>query len=441
MRATPRPADLLLPLVAGVFQGVGTYAAQRWQIHAPDLLRTPLDPLGLALLLTGPLALVVRRRHPVFSMIVAVDSTMIFVALGYSYGPVFLSPVIAFHHAAAAGHRRVAWPVWALAYAFIVVYTVGFAPVPSRDWFHTLTVAALMGLVAAVAEFSRTRGERRAERARTEEEELRRQASEERLTMAQELHDVLAHNISLIHVQASTALHLIDEHPGQARTALTTIKQASKDVLTEMRSVLSVLRDDAPRSPTAGLGLLDDLIGRTGLPVEREVTGQVRPLPPEVDRAGYRIAQEALTNVTRHAPGASVGLVLDYGPRALTVRVTDSGRKDREGGEGREGGEAPGENLGGGNGIPGMRERASALGGTLTATRHGRGFRVEARLPIPEAPRPTPETPRRPPETPRPLPDHPLPDHPLPDHPLPDHPLPEAPRSTPETSRPLPETP
>ncbi|MFI6508411.1 sensor histidine kinase [Streptosporangium sp. NPDC050855] len=392
MHAKPRPADLLLPLVAGFFQGVGTLAAQRWQIHDPGLLRTPLDPLGCALLLTGPLALVVRHRHPVFGMLVAVDSTALFMALGYSYGPVFLSPVIAFHHAVAAGHRRVAWSVWAAAYGFVVVYTVWFAPVPTRDWFHLLTVAALMGLVLVVAEFSRTRRERRAERARTEEEESRRQASEERLTMAQELHDVLAHNISLIHVQASTALHLIDEHPEQARTALTTIKQASKDVLTEMRSVLSVLRDDAPRSPTAGLGLLDDLVGRTGLPVEREVTGEVRPLPAEVDRAGYRIAQEALTNVARHAPGASVRLVLDYGPRTLTVRVTDSGT---------EGGEAHAEGLGGGNGIPGMRERASALGGTLTATRHGRGFRVEARLPIPEASRPLPEAPRPIPEAPR----------------------------------------
>ncbi|MGW2198730.1 sensor histidine kinase [Streptosporangium sp. NPDC001682] len=98
----------------------------------------------------------------------------------------------------------------------------------------------------------------------------------------------------------------------------------------------------------------------------------VRPLPPGVDRAGYRIVQEALTNVTRHAPGASVTVALDYGPRALTLRVTDSG------------GNAPGENLGSGNGVPGMRERASALGGTLTAAHHGRGFRVEARLPIPE---------------------------------------------------------
>lgn len=99
------------------------------------------------------------------------------------------------------------------------------------------------------AEMARARREQRVERERVEEEEARRQASEERLNMAQELHDVLGHSISLIHVQASTALHLIDEHPEQARTALATIKQASKDVLTEMRAVLGVLRDGAPARP------------------------------------------------------------------------------------------------------------------------------------------------------------------------------------------------
>ncbi|MFI6451371.1 sensor histidine kinase [Streptosporangium amethystogenes] len=367
-----RAKDLLLPLVAGTLQVAGTLGVQWWQVHDAGMLRVPLDPLGYALLLAGPLALIVRRRHPALSVIVTVDATLLFIGLGHAYGPVFLSPVIAFHTAVVGGHRRVAWSLWGLSYVFFVVYTSWFAPAAPPGWFHNLAMAALMGLVLAVAEFSRARNERQAEHKRVEREEMRRQASEERLTMAQELHDVLAHNISLIHVQASTALHLIEDHPEQAKTALTTIKQASKDVLTEMRSVLNVLRDGAPRSPTAGLDRLGELIERSGLRVVKNVTGEVRPLPPGVDRAGYRIVQEALTNVTRHAPGASVTVALDYGPRALTLQVTDSG------------GNAPGESLGSGNGVPGMRERASALGGTLTAAHHGRGFRVEARLPIPE---------------------------------------------------------
>ncbi len=375
VHAKPRWTEFLLPLFAGVFQGMVTRGVQWWQVHDPGMLRVPLDPLGWALVLAGPLALIVRRRHPVACLAVAVGSTAIFIGLGHPYGPVFLSPIIALHTAVARGHRRAAWSMWGLAYVFLVVYTSWLAPVRPAGWFHDLTVGALMGLVLVVAEFSRARRERQAERERVEEEELRRRASEERLTMAQELHDVLAHNISLIHVQASTALHLIEEHPEQARTALTTIKQASKDVLAEMRSVLNVLRDGAPRSPTAGLDRLDELIERSGLPVTKKIVGVAGPLPPGVDRAGYRIVQEALTNVTRHAPGASVTVVLGYDPRALTVQVTDSG------------GGTPGESLGSGNGVPGMRERASALGGTLTATHHGRGFRVEARLPIPEEPR------------------------------------------------------
>ncbi|GAA0841767.1 sensor histidine kinase [Streptosporangium amethystogenes subsp. fukuiense] len=372
VRAESRRVDLLLPLFVGTLQVVGTLGVQWWQVHDTGMLRVPLGPLGYALLLAGPLALTVRRRHPALSVIVSVDATLLFIGLGHAYGPVFLSPIIAFHTAVVGGHRRVAWPLWGLAYVFFVVYLSWFAPAPPPGWFHNVAMAALMGLVLAVAEFSRARNERQAEHKRVEREEVRRQASEERLTMAQELHDVLAHNISLIHVQASTALHLIEDHPEQAKTALTTIKQASKDVLTEMRSVLNVLRDGAPRSPTAGLDRLDELIERSGLRVVKNVIGEVRPLPPGVDRAGYRIVQEALTNVTRHAPGASVTVALDYGPRALTLQITDSG------------GNAPGESLGSGNGVPGMRERASALGGTLTAAHHGRGFRVEARLPIPE---------------------------------------------------------
>lgn len=372
VRAKPRWAELPLPLLVGVFQGMVTLGVQWWQVHDPGSLRIPLDPLGWVLLLAGPLVLIVRQRRPVLALAVAAGSTMIFIGLGYPYGPVFLSPIIAFHTAVITGHRRVAWSIWGLAYVFFVAYTSWFAPVSSAGWFHDLAVAALMGLVGVAAEFSRARKERQDEHARVEEEELRRRASEERLTMAQELHDVLAHNISLIHVQASTALHLIDDHPEQARTALTTIKQASKDVLTEMRSVLNVLRDGAPRSPTAGLERLDELIERSGLPVTKKIVGEAGPLPPGVDRAGYRIVQEALTNVTRHAPGASVTIMLGYTAHALTVQVTDSG------------GDAPGESLGSGNGVPGMRERASALGGTLTAAHHGQGFRVEALLPIPE---------------------------------------------------------
>ncbi|MFC4534525.1 sensor histidine kinase [Sphaerisporangium dianthi] len=374
MRAKPPHwVDPMLPLLVGMAQVWGTLGAQRPQIHPAEIQsRIPLDPLGFALLAAGPLALVIRRAHPVLTLWSAVVVTALYVYKGYSYGPVFISPVIALFNAVLTGHRRAAYTAAGLLWLGFVGYATWLLPLPS-GWVHHAAIGAALLVVLTAAEVVRARREQRAERERVGREEARRQASEERLSMAQELHDVLGHSISLIHVQASTALHLIDEHPEQARTALTTIKQASKDVLTEMRSLLGVLRDDAPRSPTADLSQLDELIERSGPHVVKRVSGTPRPLPPGVERAAYRIVQESLTNVTKHAPGARATVTLAYGPDRLTVRVADSGATVP--------GALSGE--GGGNGIPGMRERATALGGTLTAGPAEPGFQVEALLPIP----------------------------------------------------------
>jgi signal transduction histidine kinase len=228
------------------------------------------------------------------------------------------------------------------------------------------------------AEIGRSRRERAIEAARTRAEETRRRASEERLRIARELHDVLAHNISLINVQAGVALHLMDNRPEQARTALSAIKQASNEALGELRSVLEILREgheDPPRSPTSGLAQLDDLVAKTegaGLRVSTRVEGTPRPLPPRVDLAAFRIVQEALTNATRHAGDAHATIRIGYGERDLTVQIDDDGRGTSS---------APG----GGQGIPGMRERATALGGDLEAgPRPGGGFRVRAMFPLRE---------------------------------------------------------
>jgi signal transduction histidine kinase len=212
---------------------------------------------------------------------------------------------------------------------------------------------------------------------RTRAEEARRRADEERMRIARELHDVLAHNISLVNVQASVALHLMDEQPGQSRSALVAIKQASNDALKELRSVLDVLRqgDEAPpRAPASGLTHLNSLVAgvsATGLRVRTTVEGTSRPLPAGVDLAAFRIVQEALTNVTRHAGPASATVLVGYGSEELTVQVDDDGRGPASNGAGQ------------GNGIRGMRERAAALGGELAAgPRPGGGFRVRARLPL-----------------------------------------------------------
>ena len=172
----------------------------------------------------------------------------------------------------------------------------------------------------------------------------------------------------------------MDEQPEQARSALTAIRGASKEALSELRSVLGILRqidEEAPRAPTPGLDRLDGLVSRAeaaGLTVRTEVDGTPRPLPAGVDLAAYRIVQEALTNVTRHAGPATATVRIVYGDDSVTVEVDDDGR-----------GPLSNSTSAGGNGIPGMQERAAALGGALEAgPRPGGGFRVRARLPVDE---------------------------------------------------------
>ncbi|MFI7692571.1 sensor histidine kinase [Nonomuraea sp. NPDC049655] len=359
--------DPYLALIVAVAQLViaqgATWGQQR-------LLREPLDPYAYALLLVGPLAILFRRRFPLLTVSLALAAMDLFLIGGYAYGPAFLSPGVLLFLLVTGGRRLMAWTMATMTVASLLSYAWW---VGNRDLFHSVAILAFILLFMVVAELVRIVRERQAERERVAEEEARRQASEERLTMAQELHDVLAHNISLIHVQASTALHLIDANPEQARSALATIKTASKEVLGEMRSVLNVLRDGAPRSPTAGLDRLDDLVQRSGMEVSLRRVGS-RPLPPQVERAAYRIVQESLTNAARHAPGSRVSVRLEYGAEELVIVVADTGATKP----------AVLSEEGSGNGIPGMRERASALGGTLVAGPSGGGFQVEARLPLPE---------------------------------------------------------
>jgi signal transduction histidine kinase len=211
--------------------------------------------------------------------------------------------------------------------------------------------------------------------------------------MARDLHDVVAHNISVINVQANTALHLMDRQPERARLALTTINEVSKQALVELRSVLGVLRDvdeSAPRSPSPGLARLDDLVdsaAAAGLTVHVEPPDGPAPLPAEVDLAAYRIVQEALTNSARHSGGSTAMVRISQRSGGLLVEVTDNG-KGRPGGSGsgsRSGsrsGSGPGSRTGSGHGIAGMTERAKVLGGTLHAgPRPDGGFGVRAWLP------------------------------------------------------------
>ena len=381
--------DAAVAVVLAVVQTAGAAFAGREQ-DAHD----PLDLRGGALLVIGSLALAVRRRYPVPVYAVTFLCTAGYVLLGYPFGPIWFSMILALATLVMAGQRVAALVAITVGYVTFtwLPYVVGVEDAPSVA--AAVGLAAWLLLLLAIAEVLRARRDRAEAAERTREEESRRRVTEERLRIARELHDVVAHNISMINLQSGVALHLIDENPDQARTALAAIKDASKETLVELRSVLGVLRQvdeasgaSAPRDPAPGLSRLPDLVSQAnaaGLRVRSTVEGAPRPLGASLDLAGFRIVQEALTNVTRHAgPSVAAEVRVVYGPRELAVEVVDEG----------SGAASPGSSVGSGNGLTGMRERAESLGGRFEAgPRPGFGWRVRATMPY-EPPEDRPDGP------------------------------------------------
>ncbi|MEV4703463.1 sensor histidine kinase [Actinoplanes sp. NPDC049316] len=332
----------------------------------------PTAALACALLLAGPIALVWRRRAPLRVLGVAAAASIAYAPLSAPSWTFAVAPIIALFTAVKAGRSRPAAVITSAAYAAYLALTWVFADPLGVDEAARpgVRVAVLTAIVLAMTMFlggaARARSaylaemtKVNAERARAREEQERRQAADERLRIARELHDVLGHHLSLINVQAGVGLHLMDNRPEQAREALTAIKTASAEALREVRSVLSALRPDeeaAPRQPALGLDRLADLTADAGLPVTTATSGTRRPLPAEVDRAAYRIVQEALTNVRRHAAAGSAEVAIEYAPAELRLTIRNDGPP------------APPPDLpADGSGIAGMRARAESLGGTLTA--------------------------------------------------------------------------
>jgi signal transduction histidine kinase len=316
----------------------------------------------------------------------AFATTLGYVLLGYPNGPIWMGLVVGFGTALMTGHRIAAYGSLLAGYlAFLWLPVLTDVQRPPSAW-AAGGLAAWLLLLLAGAELIRNRRafahasrQRAIEEQRSAHEAARRQASEERLGIARDLHDVVAHSLSLINVQAGVALELMEQRPEQVRTALTAIKQASREALVDVQSVLDSLRrpgEEMPRAPAPGLRDVDELVRRaeaTGLRVDVRVTPL--PLPRAVDAAGYRIVQEALTNVVRHADASSVSVRIGPDDGDLVIEVEDDGA------------ERPGPSRGGasngGRGIRGMTERAEALGGQLSAgPRPGRGFAVRARLPL-----------------------------------------------------------
>jgi len=251
-------------------------------------------------------------------------------------------------------------------------------------------VAAWLLVLLAIAELIRIRNQRAAAQRRSRDEEYRRRASEDRVRIARDLHDVLAHNISVINVQSNTALHLMDRQPERAREALTNIHSVSKQALAELRSVLGVLREDpgpsgAPRLPGPGLALLPDLVAAAraaGLDLRLSIDGDQRALPGGPDVAAYRIVQESITNVRRHSSARAAAVRVGFDAAGVTITVEDDGPPVAPGATAGLG--ATGSSRG--TGVAGMASRASELGGSFTAgPLPGGGFRVAAWLPAPAA--------------------------------------------------------
>ncbi|OLE29218.1 MAG: hypothetical protein AUG49_00185 [Catenulispora sp. 13_1_20CM_3_70_7] len=235
---------------------------------------------------------------------------------------------------------------------FAVAWAVGFAIGQRRRYLHALL--------------------------RQERDRADRQAAAERLRIAREMHDVIAHSMSVIAVQAGFGQLVIDTRPDDARAALRVIETTGRETLEELRRMLGVLRDDteqaglAPAPGLADLPRLAEQTGRAGLRIELAVTGQARPLPAGLEAAAYRIVQEALTNVVKHAAAASARICVDYRPRELVLTITDDGNTRPAPNPDRPG-----------RGLPGMRERVAVYSGSLQAgPRPAGGFRVRARLPV-----------------------------------------------------------
>ncbi|MFI9645673.1 sensor histidine kinase [Streptomyces sp. NPDC052040] len=349
--------------------------------------RAHLDALAYALLLVAAGALLWRQRYPVPVVFVTAMAATVYLGAGYPYGPVFLTVAVGCFGALAAGHRTAAWTAVGLFWAGHVLvshWLYRWLP-PAGDsaasWGQELVIATWVVAFVAVAELVRVRREQWARERVERAQAAQRRADEERLRIARELHDVLAHSISVINVQAGVGLALLDSDPEQARTALTTIKAAGKEALGEVRQVLDTLRapGDAPRAPAPGLGRLPELVEQAasaGLAVT--VEGTAPRLAPGADLAAFRIVQEALTNVVRHSGSRRARVHLDTRADALRLRVDDDGPATAADGT------ATGAGAGsGGNGLAGMRERAAALGGTVEAgVRPDGGFRVVAVVPL-----------------------------------------------------------
>ncbi|MGW1279626.1 sensor histidine kinase [Streptomyces tsukubensis] len=336
---------------------------------------TDLALSGYALVAASGLALAAAGRAPVAVLIVTGLCVLGYNAIGFEVAAV--AYLFAAYAAVRSGHLLTTVMV-SVVLLLVLPFAVMVSPAdgPAADAFaQARRVLELAWLIAAGAAGEALRqAERRADEAeRTREEAARLRATEERLHIARELHDSLTHQISIVKVQAEVAVHLARKRGEQVPEALLAIQEAGREATRELRATLETLRDDT-KSPSYGLDKVPELVQRAhgiGLKTTLTIEGMRQEVPDAVDRTAYRIVQESLTNVARHAAAATASVRIDYRPDALAIRVDDDGTA------------TPGSVAVPGVGLLGMRERVTALGGRLRAEpRTGGGFTVQAELPV-----------------------------------------------------------
>lgn len=364
-------ARLAVPLLAiGVF---GTGPAGERQ---PDWTRTA-DHGAYALVVVATASLVVRRPWPALALALNASSVALYLAVGYPFGPILLTvPVLTYAVAARWPRPRAAIGV-ATSFGLLLAATLVRIAYVGGQWGQlTLTGLAWATVVAAAFALGVTARVRRESAAGVRVEQARRAVSEERLRMAQDLHDVVGHGLAVIAMQAGVGLHLLDRDPTKVRESLEAIRATSRESLAGLRAELAQLRatsdEVGARRPQPGLADLSTLAQRIragGVDVTVDADQDLDRVPTEVGATAYRIVQESLTNVLRHAGTSHARVRVQADPGVLLVEVTDSGR----------GGAVNGD----GSGIRGMRTRAESLGGSLHAgPRPTGGFAVSARLPL-----------------------------------------------------------
>jgi signal transduction histidine kinase len=334
-----------------------------------------------------------RRRFPRAALALVLPVAMTALYLRAGGGGVVVYVVMALYSVAAVSSRRAALVIAGLVASAVLAATVvgsGQAVVPSA--IAAVTLVLLGWLTGENTRAGRIYAAQQAERAAEKEaaaaadraEQVRRALADERAQIARELHDIVAHAMSVIAVRSGVARMVIDTDPQQAREALAIIETTTRRSLREMRLLVSVLRDtgdhNAELTPVPGLGDLGLLVAdmaAAGVTVDVQVDGTVRDLSPAADLSAYRIVQEALTNVVRHSGPTRARVRISYRPRELGIEVTDDGPSSQP---------PPVSRTGSGHGLIGMRERAALFGGQLAAGPYAAGFRVTASLPTTEFP-------------------------------------------------------